>query len=55
MDEDDYSIGAYGYGWLDKKVCSPLGVCKVCDTELVAHMFGAPLKVCPTCFPGEAA
>lgn len=51
----EYVIAEDGYGWLHDKVKQPLGECGVCETTLVPHVFGAPLKVCPECFPQEAA
>lgn len=47
--------GQYEYGWLDDMVCVPLEDCKVCGTQLVEHMYGRPLTVCPRCFPTEVA
>lgn len=44
----------YKYQWLDEMVGTPPGQCRACDTLLVPHMYGAPLMVCPSCYPEEA-
>lgn len=51
-----YDIGqADQFGWFDDMVRLPVNPCKVCGSDLVRHMYGPTLWVCPTCFPEETA
>lgn len=42
------------YQWLRNMLGNGKPIpCPVCDTTMVYHSYGAPLRVCPKCFPGE--